>query len=61
MATIALILCMLLAQTFSDGDAMVLLVLGIPALLFWALILWVNTGGQQYDQNGNKVFDEDEE
>ena len=55
-----IVLFMLALANASDGDAMVLLVLGIPTLAFWALIIWTRTGGEKYDHDGNKIFDEEE-
>ncbi len=53
-----MILCMLLAHS-ADEDAMVLLILAMPALFFWVLIMWVGMGAK-YDHDGNKIFDEEE-
>jgi len=54
-----IVFCMLALAHSADEDAMVLLVLGIPCLLFWVMIMWVGTGAK-YDQDGNKIFDDEE-
>ncbi len=54
MEAMAIVFCMLLAH-FGDGDAIILLVFSIPCLIIWALAIWCNTGGQQYDHDGNKI------
>ncbi len=59
METMVIVFCMLALAHSADEDAMVLLVLGIPCLLFWVMIMWVGTGAK-YDQDGNKIFDDEE-
>lgn len=54
----AMIVLFTLAQTFSDGDAMVLLVFAIPLLIIWLLMSWAKASDDAFF---SKLSDEEED
>lgn len=53
-----MMLLYLLAHT-ADEDALAFLIFGLGGLAFWVLILWVAFTTPKYDQDGNKIEEED--